>query len=136
MKRDELLENAIEAINKWKEKKLAQGKKPVCISHFLCIDPKNPEKSPKTTYAIFGESDDVMGLLAYTNTLLNPKGGKDSLVEKNSSRVLFAHQIPKRKGNKVSTKFNMEGSKFRTEVFTEESGVIPRRQSTTKKRKK
>src|SRR3989344_6125789 len=74
-KTDTLLEDVITAIDKWKNECIAQGENPVCISHFICVDRKTKDLS-QTRYAIFGEQPEVIGLLKYTNEMLNPKGGK------------------------------------------------------------
>ncbi|MEK7089139.1 MAG: hypothetical protein AAB913_03355 [Patescibacteria group bacterium] len=79
---DTLLENVITAIDKWKNECMTQGENPVCISHFISIDPETKELSPATRYAIFGEQPEVMGLLKYTNKMLDPNGGEDSLIKK------------------------------------------------------
>ena len=78
-KLDTLLDTAITAIEKWKKECLSQGKNPICISEFVCLESEN--QSPcQDKYAIFGEQQAVLVLLEYINKLLDPSGGENSLL--------------------------------------------------------
>ncbi len=80
MNKDKLLDNVITAIKKWQDGCKAEGESPICISHFVSLSSKIG-KSSKTKYAIFGEQSAVMDLLTYTNRLLDPKDGEESLIK-------------------------------------------------------
>lgn len=73
-----LFDGIITAINKWREECIAHDIRPVCISHFA---PFGPELSPTTRYSIFGEQQEVINLLKYTNEMLDPDGGENSLIK-------------------------------------------------------
>ena len=73
-----LFDGIITAINKWREGCIAQDIRPICISHFATF---GSELSPTTRYAIFGEQQEVINLLEYTNEMLDPDGGKNSLIK-------------------------------------------------------
>ena len=97
MKKDKALEKVTEAIKVWKEACIAEGETPACISHFTSFNDENKAGS-KTTYAFFGEPEVVKDLLAYTNRLLNPMGGEESLIEGGAIHVV---KEPKSKGGKT-----------------------------------
>jgi len=99
MKKDKALDKVIEAIKVWKEACIAEGESPACISHFTSFNDENKEES-KTTYRIYGEPDVVLDLLAYTNRLLDPKGGEESLI--GNDGAIHVTTEPKSKGGKVT----------------------------------
>ena len=82
-----LLEEVVTAITKWKHECIAQGEYPVFISSFISLEP-GKELSSHARSVMFGDEPMLKSVLKRTSQMLDPKGGKYSILKKNSSKKI------------------------------------------------